>query len=226
MNIIYIRTSTEEQTPEIQLKDCKSINKWGDYDLFEEQKSAWKIEEDRDEFEKVKKLIQKGEVDHLVVWDLDRVYRNRKRLAEFFEFCKHYKCKIHSFRQPWLEEMNSFPEPWNEIIMGLMIQILGWISEEESNKKSARVKLAMRKKDDGIYSYKGNKWGRKMLPKKVRQVIISLHEQGLKMRDIQSQTYYYDSSRNKKGVSLGVVHKIISEHATNKKRNDDTFTGN
>ena len=40
--IIYLRTSTEEQNPENQLKDCLFINNFGEFVLFEEKQSAFK----------------------------------------------------------------------------------------------------------------------------------------------------------------------------------------
>ena len=81
--IIYIRTSTEEQHPENQLKDCKTLTK-EDYELIEDKQSAWKEEKERDGFNRVKKLIKSGKIKHFIVWDLDRIYRNRKKLQEFF----------------------------------------------------------------------------------------------------------------------------------------------
>jgi DNA invertase Pin-like site-specific DNA recombinase len=42
-----------------------------------------------------------------------------------------------------------------------MLNIMGWIAEEESTKKSDRVKKAVVKNGNVTMSYKGNKWGRK-----------------------------------------------------------------
>ena len=58
MNIIHIRTSTEDQNPENQLKDCLSIYKeeWGEYKLFEEKQSAWKDNVTREVFEEERAL--------------------------------------------------------------------------------------------------------------------------------------------------------------------------
>ena len=43
--IIYIRTSTEEQTPELQVRDCELLaSKLGltDCEILSEKQSAWK----------------------------------------------------------------------------------------------------------------------------------------------------------------------------------------
>ena len=210
--IIYLRTSTQEQNPENQLKDCISINQFGAYELFEEQQSAFK-DKNRQKFNQIIKIIKQGNVEHLICWDLDRLYRNRKKLIEFFEFCKIYNCKIHSFRQGWLEDLNKIPKPFNEIMHGLMLQVMGWLSEEESIKKSERVKSAVRKKDNKTISYKGNKWGRKPIKtKRLIKDIIKLKQQGLTLRAITKQVYYYDKSGNKKNPSPAFVYKLLKEN--------------
>ena len=53
---IYIRTSTQEQTPEIQIKDCESLFS-GEYSLYQDKQSAWKDNKERDNFERLKKDI-------------------------------------------------------------------------------------------------------------------------------------------------------------------------
>ena len=199
--IIYIRTSTEEQNPQNQLADCKTLLDTENYEIVEEKQSAWK-DKDRPLFESIKKRIQKREVKELICWDLDRLYRNRKKLIEFFEFCKIYKCKIISYRQQWLNQLHQMPEPFNEIMQGLMIQIMGWIAEEESRKKSERVKIA--------HKNSTKKWGRRPL-ENVDARVLELHKQGKSLREIASQVYYWDSSRNKKFVSKSAVHKIIKQ---------------
>lgn len=203
---IYIRTSTQEQEPENQIKDCESMS-GKDYTLYEEKQSAWNDKKEREVFEKLKKDIQYKRVTELFVWDLDRLFRNRKKLIEFFEFLKVYKCKINSIRQQWLNELNNIPEPFNEIMHSLMLQIMGWIAEEESTKKSHRVKLAIKKVNGVTVSYKDNKWGRKAL--KLEPKILELHISGKSIRDIVKEVYYIDHNNNKKFVSLGYVHKII-----------------
>jgi len=202
--VIYVRTSTEEQTPENQIKDCHNINFWGTPEIIQDKQSAWK-EKDRVGFEKLKKLISSKKVKHLIVWDLDRIYRNRKNLIKFFEFCKFYNCKVHSFRQGWLEKLHKIPEPFNEIMFNLMLQIMGWLAEEESTKKSDRVKLAVRKKGNKTYSYRGNKWGRKGLSTRTKNRIKELRkDKGLSMREIAEEL----------NISIGSVHKSIQEFIT------------
>ena len=209
---IYIRTSTNEQNPDNQVNNCELINNYGPYELFKDQQSAWKDNIERDNFSLLKKKIKKRKFDHLIVWDLDRIYRNRKSVIEFFNFCKMYKCKIHSYRQMWLEDLNNIQEPFNEIMHDLMLQVMGWLAEEESNRKSHRVKLAVRKRDGKpTVSYKGNKWGRKGLSKQSKGRVMELHNKGLSIREIASQVKIYNKHGSARNISKSAVHKIILE---------------
>ncbi len=215
-NIIYLRTSTEEQNPENQLKDCKQLAtqlKLKNYETVEDKISGWKDIE-RNGFDKIVEAIKRKEVEHLICWDLDRLYRNRKKLIAFFELCKIYNCKIHSFRQQWLESLNSIPSPFNEIMHNLMLQVMGWLAEEESNKKSERVKNAVRKERGITKSYKGNRWGRKPISKSVVVEVLDLHKQGKSIRQISRVVFYWDKNNNKRNLSVGGVHKIIKENSS------------
>lgn len=198
---IYVRTSTEEQTPELQIDDCSSINKYGEAEIFIDKQSAWKDHIERDNFNNLKKQIKRGDINHLIVWDWDRLYRNRKRLKEFFEFCKIYKCQIHSFRQKFFEDFYKIPPPFDEIIQELVLNLMGWLAEDESSKKSQRVKLAIDRNGDFTKSKYGNKWGRKEISTQKINKILELRNQSERsIRDISKEV----------GVSVGVVHKIIT----------------
>lgn len=212
-NIIYIRTSTEEQNPELQLQDCISlINKLGlkDWEVVEDRVSGWK-ELEREGFSRIKHGVKRREIQNLICWDLDRLYRNRKNMISFFEFCKVMGCKIYSYRQDWLESINSIPSPFNEIMHGLMLQIMGWLAEEESTKKSERVRNAIRRTEGEITrSYKGNRWGRKPLSQKVITAILEARNAGKSITEICKEVTYWDSNNHEKHVSRAVVHKIIT----------------
>ena len=81
MKAIYIRTSTEDQNPENQLKECEFLS-GKDYILYKDKQSAWKEEKERPDFNRLRKDIKSRKIKQLYIWDLDRVYRNRKRLIE------------------------------------------------------------------------------------------------------------------------------------------------
>jgi len=191
--IIYLRTSTEEQNPENQLRDCKTLINNEEFEVLSEKQSAYK-EKERPIFESIRKRISKGEINELIVWDLDRIYRNRKKLTQFFEFCKLYSCKVNSFRQQWLNQLNQIPEPFNEIMHSLMLQIMGWLAEEESQKKSDRVKIAFK-------NHKGKKWGRPLVHTNKKKIVLLLRKNNKSIRAISKET----------GLSVGKVSEIIKE---------------
>jgi len=205
--VVYVRTSTEEQNPENQLKDCLSIVPLDikgmvlPYFLIEDKNSAWKEDNKRVGFNTVISLVKRKRLKTLIVWDLDRVYRNRRRLLDFFSLCKLYNVKVLSFRQGWLNDISDMPSPFDEIVFDLMLQIMGWIAEEESNRKSDRVKNAIRLKDDGAYSYKGNKWGRKKVSTfKVNKIkALLLINPNITIREIGRVV----------NLSVGAVHKLV-----------------
>jgi len=199
--IIYLRTSTAEQNPQNQLKDCKSICKW-EYEVVEEKQSAFK-DKNRPLFEQVRERIKKQKINHLVVWDWDRLFRNRLKLIEFFKFCDLYKCKIHSFRQLYFEDFYKIPPPFDEIVSNLVLNLMGHNAEEESKKKGERVKIA--------YENRKGSWGRKSLSKEVKQEVLERKKQGLSIREIADSVFYWDKNRNRRAVSVGAVHKIIKE---------------
>ncbi|QGH73134.1 MAG: gamma delta resolvase [Siphoviridae sp. ctjeG17] len=199
---IYIRTSTLDQNPENQLADCSAFNKWGEFVVFKDQQSAWKDNIERPSFIKLVSTIKLRKVEHLIVWDLDRLFRRREKLIEFFKYCKVYGCQIHSYRQAWLEEIHAIPAPWNEIMHDMLLNVMGWIAEDESQKKSERVKAAVRKVDGQFTkSYKGRKWGRKSIHKSKLDIIFEAHKRGLSVRQIS----------RKAGVSKSAVHKYLSQ---------------
>lgn len=209
MKAIYIRTSTDEQNPENQLKDCESLLE-GDYILYRDKQSAFKDNVERKDFNKLKEDIKKGKIKEIYVWDFDRLFRNRLKFKEFLSYLKLYKVKLYSYNQDWIDNINKIPEPWNEIVADMLIQIFGYIAEEESAQKGRRVRLAMRIKKDGVYSYKGNKWGRKQLSTQKKNKINILHKNGMSIRNIAKEL----------NISIGGVHKYIKEKPIEKTFNN------
>ena len=211
MKAIYLRTSTEEQNPQNQLNDCLSLagltlqnSDKSKVKIFEEKQSAFK-DKKRPIFESMRKEIKFGKIDDLYVWDWDRPFRNRKKLKEFFEFCKLYNCSIHSYRQKFFEEFYKIPEPFDDIMQDLFLNLLGWMAEDESQKKSDRVKIAFK-------NYKGTKkWGRKGLSKETKKEIIEAHQKGMSIREVADSIFIWDKNNNRKAISKSTVHKTIQD---------------
>jgi DNA invertase Pin-like site-specific DNA recombinase len=211
MKYLFIRTSSADQEPQLQIADIVKTFSLTEYHIISEKDSAFKESAKRNEFEKLKSLIINNKVSELYVWDLDRLFRNRKKLVEFLALCKHSKCNVYSFNQQWLQSIQSLQSPFNEIMFEFMLQIMGWLAEDESIKKSKRVSLAIRKVDgEKTKSYKGALWGRKPLSKQVISKIKDLHLQGISVREIAKLVYVYDKNNNSRLISKSAVHKTIA----------------
>jgi DNA invertase Pin-like site-specific DNA recombinase len=229
--IIYLRTSTKDQHPELQEKDCRDFAKRIGLEVVEivsEQGSAYKLESIRPKWEYAQERAKKEKLD-IILWRYDRSFRNR---ADFFKFMKVmfevYGKRVYSVTEPsilsfWdmMSKNHSDNPVFNELLNGIfkaiwdfMIQQAGEEAEQESKKKSDRVKLAVRTENGITKSYKGNKWGRKS--RDLDKKIIELINKGLKYREIQEQVFYYDKNNHKKNVSLGYVSKIVHKLSSNK----------
>jgi len=115
--------------------------------------------------------------------------------------------KFILFNQQWLEQLNEYSRTFQWNNARLDVNIMGWIAQDESDKKSKRVKAAIRKENGITKSYKGNKWGRKSL--KVDGEILELRKEGKTIREIQRIVFYWDKNNHKKFVSVGYIHKIL-----------------
>jgi len=194
--VIYLRVSTEEQEPENQKKECLEFAKNRGYEVVEvylERLSGFK-DINRPNYEKVKEMARKGEINAVIVWALDRWVRNRDTLLEDVVILRNYGTKIHSVKESWLEAINidgSLGKTIQEFLLGL----IGSIAEMESQRKSERVKIA-------FTNHKGKKWGRPKVHTNKIKIIIDLFNQGLSIREINKQT----------GLSTGKISQLINVH--------------
>lgn len=227
--ILYLRTSTKDQNPELQrtsgVQFCLGLG-LGEPEVYSEQGSAYKLDKVRPVWDTVVKTA-KNEKRDIIVWKYDRAFRNR---AEFFKFMKImfevYGTKVYSVTEPsilqfWdmIQKSDTGNPVYDELMKGMMkvlwdfmIQMAGEEAEEESRKKSERVKLAVKKESGVTKSYKGNKWGRKIISDKVTEEVLRLYHEGMTYRGIKEQVSYWDKNNHKKNVSIGLVHKIITQN--------------
>lgn len=198
-DIIYLRTSTEEQDPENQLRECLAITQNGAV-IKKEQQSAWKDGlENRPIFKEIYDGVKLRLVKSITVWDLDRLYRNRIKTVEFLAMCNAYGVEVRSYRQAFLSTFDKMlaefdktnPMYWMieqsvKQMKNTMIQIFAWIAEEESNKKSDRVKAAIVEKAGEKFSRYGKKWGRPEVEVNVYE-LVRLRREGMSIRNIADQ---------------------------------------
>lgn len=203
--IIYLRTSTREQNPELQKQECMTFAKQRGYeviDCYEEKLSGFK-DIVRPKYDLIKEKARLGEIQAVIVWAFDRWVRNRDTLIEDVTILRNYGVKLHSVKDNWLEAINiegSLGKTIQEFLLGL----LGSLAEMESKRKSERMKMA-------YDNYEGQEWGRPNLSNEVDSSIVEAYRQGKSLRNISKTVFYWDKNNNKKFVSLGYVHKIISK---------------
>ena len=224
-SIILIRTSTKEQNPQLQLKECEEFNKKNDWELvkiFEKQESAYKNEDGvwKDEVD----FCINNKIKHIIVWNMDRFSRlpEEKVLSQVKIMGVIHGLNLHAVHgDVWselvesiskLKDMGFIGEALLEFLEKLLRGLEFQRANRESKVKSERVKLAVRKKEgEKTKSYKGNKWGRKSvstMKKNQLREIIEL-EPKIKIRELAERL----------GLSVGVVHKYRKELSKEKEIN-------
>jgi DNA invertase Pin-like site-specific DNA recombinase len=235
LKAVYLRVSTEDQSEKEQLPAIlQEFNLFeNDFCIYREVVSAWKVDKENKRFElqKLKDDIKLKKILDLYVWDLDRLFRNRAKMVEFVAYCKFYGVSLYSVRQKWLNDFQKLKKelPDNfkflaDNIHDILINIISQSAEEESKKKSDRVRLKVSKDKEGktISTY-GKTWGRKNLSLQVVENVLKYFEEGKSLRWISQNVFYWDKNNNKKNLSLGSVHKIISQNHPKNSSYKDKF---
>ena len=97
--IIISRVSTDEQEAKDQLPDCRRFCEERDWEIvkeFQEIQSAWKTYVPRKKLDEALEYARKHHVGHVVFWDIDRYWRNRK-----------LGIQLHFVRQSYLEDLEN-----------------------------------------------------------------------------------------------------------------------
>jgi len=227
-SIILLRDSTVDQNPELQKKDCIEYNKekgWECIKIFSKNISAFKNEDVWKE--DIEWAIGQG-VKHAIVWNMDRYSREPEDvvLKRVDILAAIHNIQIHAVNgDAWsdlvenvqrIRDMGFMGEAIAEFLKTVLRGLEHQRAHRESATKSERVKLAIRHKNGRTVSYKGNRWGRKQLPKQTRDRIIQMHNEGLSMRKITLEIKTYDKNGNAKKISLGTVHKTIAQNRAEK----------
>jgi len=148
--VIYLRVSTDKQEELNQLPVCEALAKElgiTEWDVIQEKMSAYK-NPDRESLRKLEAY------KHVIVSAYDRLHRNREAFVNLMALFAYNGIKIHTAQERWMEALYKIPAPFDKIITDMMIQFVGWMAEEESKKRSSRVKMAYERDKDTV------KWGR------------------------------------------------------------------
>ena len=197
---LYTRVSTEKQDYENQLYQLKEYcknNNWQIYKIYAEIISGKSA--DRPEFKKMMLEASQKKFDIVLVWALDRFTREGvDKVWRYITELDHYGITFRSFKEPFLNSDNKMQRD-------ILFSLMGVLAEQERLRISERTKAGIEKARRA-----GKIIGKPPIRDKIKKEIIELREQGKSYREICQEVYYWDSSRNKHNVSMGLVHKILS----------------
>lgn len=202
--IIFVRVSGKGQQEDDQIPDCRrfcSEHDWEVIKVFKEQVSAWKKNVERKVLDKCLRFARTHKIKNIVCWDLDRLYRNRAKSVETIKGYGKLGIRLHFVRQAFLETILEVPSPFDEIVYDQLTQLLSWLAEEESNKRSDRVKKA--------YKYGNHEnWGRNPVPYADEQIYQAYQKYG-SLRKASEHLPYRCKNRKKKFVSRTKISEIV-----------------
>lgn len=238
LKIIYLRVSTKNEGQE-ETDQLPDIVKTFNLDIekclvITAKESAYQEKKDKTRrFNYIYDLLKENKQStvKIYLWDLDRAYRNRERLANFFQVTKEHKADVFSYNQKFINDIYGINLPlgldWLKyFIVGLFINFLGWIAEDESKRKGNRLKKSLTSKNGKFYTNKGNIFGRKLVKKiinkgkdneqkiyfsldeisKINNIILSLHSKGNSIKRIKD---LFEAKKDIK-LSVGYIHKTIN----------------
>lgn len=162
--VLGVRVSTDDknQDPTNQLEPLRAaVARQGwtvATEIVMEGLSAWNAREAAEVKRRFLAPIVAGQADTLAVWCLDRVVRGgiEPTLAFVRELEEHLGADLFSLQESWASTATMDPRT-RQPIMALM----AWVAQEESNRKSERVKAkvaAKRNRTDAV-GQRG-RWGR------------------------------------------------------------------
>ena len=136
---IYIRVSGGEQTEESQRQPCTDYcteRGWHIVDVFSDHaRSAYKNVK-RPHYDKILALVRQRQIQHIIVWSLDRWCRRGPReLRSTIDYLGSYGVQLHSVKEQWIESINM-PGSLGQTFKDFLVGIIGWLAEQESTRKS------------------------------------------------------------------------------------------
>ena len=125
----YIRVSSKEQNLDRQLQAMldEGIN---ERDIYQEKQSGATFE--RPQYKALKEVLREG--DTIVIKSLDRLGRNYEQIKqEWNDIVNIKKCNIKVLDMPVLDTTNNNKELVNKVITDIVLQLLGYVAEQERN---------------------------------------------------------------------------------------------
>ncbi len=196
---LYIRVSTTDQDPAMQLSDLRRYVQQRGFSLYEEYIDVGisGTKTSRPALDALMSAARKRLFDVVLVWRFDRFARSTKHLVDALQDFRALGINFISY-----QEAIDTSSPMGEA----MYVIIGAMAKLERDIIVERVKAGMRKAKE-----QGKRIGR---PKAVVDVnsIISLREQGLSLQAIADRVKYKDNKGRLRNVSKGKVHRILKQY--------------
>lgn len=200
---LYIRVSTTDQDPAMQLSDLRRYVQQRGFSLYKEyvDLGVSGTKASRPALDALMDGARKRLFDVVLVWRFDRFARSVKHLVD----------ALHEFRSLGISFISYQESIDTTTPMGeAMFTIISAMAKLERDIIVQRVKAGMRKAKE-----QGKRIGR---PKAVVDVetIISLRRQGLSLQAIANRVRYKDSRGRWRNVSKGKVHRVLKTHGLTK----------
>lgn len=217
--VIYLRVSTEDQTEESQLPACKKFCQEHGYSMVgvfkDHAKSAYKNVK-RPEYDNVMKLVKKREINHIVVWAIDRwVRKGYNELKGNVIYLTSYNVQFHSVKDQWIESIN-LPGSMGELIRDFFFGLMAWMAEAESIRRSERVKASEKFQK----AKKKGTVGRSLLSDEVTSQVLEKLKEGKSYRQIHNEVTYKIKHGKVKHVSVGKITEIANQRSKKVIQND------
>ena len=208
--IIYIRVSTDEQTEKSQIEPCKKFCEEKGFevvDIFKDHAKSAYHNVKRPGYDKVWELIVKKDIQHVIVWSMDRWCRKDPDVYHDITLeMEHYGVQLHPIQEGWIEEINA-PGYLGKLFREFFYKMMAHFAHEESRLKSERVKASKKFQK----AKKKGTVGRPSLPIHVKKDVIKLLSQGKSYRFIQKNVSYKAKYGKIKHVSAPTISEIKKE---------------
>ena len=203
---------TEKSQLEPCIKFCRDHN-WELLDIYKEHgKSAYR-NVCRPKYEAILSLVRKHRIQHIVVWALDRwTRRGNKELRSTIAYLDSYNVQLHSVREYWVEQITT---PKLSFIKDIILDLLGWIGQQESERIGERVK-ASNKFQKAIAN---GTVGHPAISSSVKQEIKQLLKEGKTYVYISQHVTYklkYGKIRHVSAPTISAVKKSMNEELNEK----------
>ncbi|HEX2572799.1 MAG TPA: recombinase family protein [Polyangia bacterium] len=206
--VLFARVSTEDrgQDTQSQLLALRTVAARFGWQVVAEvplEISAWNAKTAAHVRRQALAAVRLHRADVLAVWALDRVCR--AGIIEAFsllqELEQHLGATFYSYQEPFLSTATADPA-----MRSLLLALFAWMAEQESRRKSERVKArVVSKRQRGAAIGQRGKWGRGYLPTEGDiERVRTLGAGGRSLRAIEAET----------GIPRSTVARILKATAT------------